>query len=75
MSPGNLVTVDPGQYLRVKTKSPSDFPYMDIDDEAKAVLVEHQGFDHKRGLNCWSLLVGDNLLLAWQDQFNKMECV
>ena len=71
MLSGNLVTVVPGQYLRVKTKSPPDFPFMALDDEAKAVLVEHQGHDHERGLDCWSVLVGDNLLLAWQDQFSE----
>tara|TARA_Y100000034_G_C6794633_1_gene356065 strand:+ start:117 stop:362 length:246 start_codon:yes stop_codon:yes gene_type:complete len=68
---GNLVTIVPGQYLRVKTKSPTDFPFVGINNESKAVLVEHQGHDHERGLECWSVLVGDNLLLAWQDQFIK----
>ncbi len=71
MSPGNLVTIIPGQYLRVKTKSPIDSPFVGVGNESKAVLVEHQGYDHERELDCWSVLVGDNLLLAWQDQFIK----
>jgi len=68
---GNLVKLIPGKYLKVKTSSINDSPYVNVGDELRGVLVERQGVDQVRELECWSVLVKDNLLLAWQDQFAK----
>ena len=64
-----MVKLAPGKYLKVKTSSTSDSPYVNVSDELRGVLVERQGTDQGRDLECWSVLVKDNLLLAWQDQF------
>jgi hypothetical protein len=68
---GNLIKLSAGKYLKVKTSSSYDSPYVDIGNESRGVLVERQGCDPGRKLECWSVLVNDHLLLAWQDQFAK----
>ena len=62
-----LVRLKPGRYLRVN-ESPSE--WLSIEDECPALLIENQGATNK-GTCCWHVLVGGNVLLAWDDNFRQ----
>ena len=73
MSMGNLVTLLPGRYLRSGVTKNDVSPFIKVEDEINAMLVDYQGKSPDKKLDCWSVLVHDVLLLAWQDQFRALE--
>ena len=69
MKAGNLVKLSPGNYLRavVSIEHPAP-PFLNLEHETNAVIVDFQGKDNQKNLSCWSALVNNDLLIVWQDQ-------
>ena len=65
-SASQLVRITPGKYPVVG----GDSMNVQIKSDDTAVLVESIG-DNK-GVRCWHALLGDKLILIWEDQFSEV---
>ena len=67
---GELVTLDPGQYVRLEHVVESSTPFVVFMHETNAVLVDFQGRTGEK--DCWSVLAADEILVAWEDNLNRI---
>jgi hypothetical protein len=65
---GKLVTLKPGSYLRAPLRSDSHAPFVHLDEETSALLLDFQGTPiGPSAKSLWHALAGGDVLLVWDD--------
>ena len=67
---GELVKLIPGQYIRLNQLSEKTGPFVVLESETNAMLVDYQGETDAK--SCWTVLASDEILVAWEDNLSRV---